>query len=77
LIRATLSWSDDDWRAAQHRAVEHAYARFADEIVLRTIFEDWQRIVGTAKLRDGVDAYSSATLAGMIGHRLVGGSRPG
>ncbi len=49
LIRATLDWSDKDWRAAQRRSVERAFAQFADSMVYRTIFEDWTRIADEAR----------------------------
>jgi glycosyltransferase involved in cell wall biosynthesis len=45
LVRATLDWSDEDWRAVQSRAIERAFSRHADSMVYRTLYEDWSGIV--------------------------------
>jgi hypothetical protein len=57
-IRATLAWTDTEWRAAQIRAIDRAFAHYADEIVLRPMFEDWCAI---ARERAAADA--AATVA--------------
>lgn len=41
LIRATQSWSGEQWRQAQLRSVERAFEHHADEIVLQPLLEDW------------------------------------
>lgn len=41
LIRATETWTDAAWRAAQNRSIERAFDLHADELVLRPLFEDW------------------------------------
>ena len=40
-IQQTLNWSEDDWIAAQSRAVETAQERLSDEVVYRPLFNDW------------------------------------
>ena len=45
IIAETESWSAKDWMLAQDRAIERAYRRHPDEIVYRTILEDWAEIV--------------------------------
>jgi glycosyltransferase involved in cell wall biosynthesis len=56
IIAETASWTDEDWKRIQDRAVAVAYAHYADELVFRTIFEDWVRIVravrGEERLRN-------------------------
>lgn len=44
LIRNTLSWTDDVWREVSNRALERAFTSFADELVLRPMYEDWCRL---------------------------------
>lgn len=39
--QATTAWSDERWRRAEIAAVDRAYARFADAIVLRPLLGDW------------------------------------
>jgi glycosyltransferase involved in cell wall biosynthesis len=56
LIRATLDWSDEDWRRAERRAVERAFEGFADTMVYRTIFEDWRQIVDEARVAASPDS---------------------
>jgi glycosyltransferase involved in cell wall biosynthesis len=45
LISETQNWSDEIWSSIWLRAVERAYGRHADEIVLRQIFNDWMDYV--------------------------------
>lgn len=56
LIRATLDWSDEDWRRAERRAVERAFEHFADTMVYRTIFEDWRHIANEARVAASPDS---------------------
>jgi glycosyltransferase involved in cell wall biosynthesis len=44
LIRMTTEWSPERWHQAQVRAIDHAYSKFVDSMVLRPILEDWMRI---------------------------------
>jgi hypothetical protein len=60
LINATLAWTDDEWRAAQIRAIDRAFGHFADEIVLRPLFEDWCAIA-----RERPDAATAAATAAL------------
>jgi hypothetical protein len=46
LIRASARWSDDQWQRAWLRSVNRAFSNFADELVLRPLFEDWCEILG-------------------------------
>jgi len=41
LIRASARWSDDEWHRAWLRSVNRSFSNFADELVLRPLFEDW------------------------------------
>jgi glycosyltransferase involved in cell wall biosynthesis len=56
LIRATLEWSDEDWRRVERRAVERAFEGFADTMVYRTIFEDWRQIADEARVAASPDS---------------------
>lgn len=44
LVRDTLCWHPDRWRELQIRAINRAYAHFADSMVLPAILHDWVRI---------------------------------
>jgi len=41
IIAETETWTDEDWKKAQDRSIERAFKLFPDEIVYRTILEDW------------------------------------
>ena len=69
LIRATLSWSDEDWRRLHHRAVDRAFRNYADEIVTRTIFEDWRRIAGERQPEDSAGEASSTQIPSLSASR--------
>jgi glycosyltransferase involved in cell wall biosynthesis len=49
LIRGTADWDEAAWRAAGDRAIERAFARSADSVVLPAILEDWVRIAVEAR----------------------------
>jgi glycosyltransferase involved in cell wall biosynthesis len=44
LIRATMQWSEAEWRRRRVRASDFTYVHYADEVVFRTILEDWQAL---------------------------------
>ncbi len=44
IISETKRWTDEDWKGVQDRAIERAFRFHADEMVYRTILEDWVRI---------------------------------
>ena len=45
LVRATESWTDAQWRAAELRSIERAFTHHADETALAPIFEDWCELI--------------------------------
>ena len=45
-IQGTLSWSDDEWQSQQARAATVAQQRFASELVLRPLLDDWRSLAG-------------------------------
>jgi glycosyltransferase involved in cell wall biosynthesis len=49
LIRATETWSDEDWQRAWMRSVDRAYTHHADEIVLRPLLENWCELAEEAR----------------------------
>ncbi len=40
-IRATLSWSEAEWKEVRRKASDHAYRNHADVVVYREMFMDW------------------------------------
>lgn len=40
-IRATMAWSDGQWRAARRRAADRAHVHHADDLVLDPLVRDW------------------------------------
>ena len=40
-IRATMLWSDSEWRDVRRRASDHAFKNHADIVVYREMFTDW------------------------------------
>ena len=41
LINQSAAWSDEEWHLAWLRSVDWSFPRFADELVLRPLFDDW------------------------------------
>lgn len=41
LIRQTQDWPESQWRAVDHRAIDRAFQHFADEVVLRPLYDHW------------------------------------
>jgi hypothetical protein len=41
LIEQTAKWSDAEWHQAWMRSVNRGFRYFADELVLRPLFDDW------------------------------------
>lgn len=48
-LAETASWDGDRWAAARLRAVDRAYARHVDRVVLRPLLDDWLRVADTVE----------------------------
>jgi glycosyltransferase involved in cell wall biosynthesis len=53
LIASTASWTDENWKDLESRAVLRAYTHYADETTLRPIYEDWCRLARTKRAASG------------------------
>jgi|688.fasta_scaffold21096_6 glycosyltransferase involved in cell wall biosynthesis len=51
LIRKSVGWTNEEWLAVSNKALERAFGSFADEIVLKPMYDDWCRLqkVGLGK----------------------------
>lgn len=49
VIADTATWDEGRWAAAQLRAVERAFARHADRVVLRPLLDDWLRLAAAVE----------------------------
>jgi hypothetical protein len=47
-VRETLAWSEEEWRSRRVRACDFAFTRYADDVVLRPVFEDWCALAAQA-----------------------------
>ena len=44
LLRATLDWSEEQWRDAALRSIDRAFHRYVDRLALKPIFDCWQNL---------------------------------
>jgi hypothetical protein len=42
LLRATLDWSEEQWRGAALRSIDRAFHLYVDRLALKPIFDCWQ-----------------------------------
>jgi hypothetical protein len=48
LIRETVPWDQNRWQQVQRAAVDHAWSRHVDSIVLPPLLDEWLQIAGAA-----------------------------
>ncbi len=49
LIKMTTGWSDEQWHAAQVRAIDRAYGHHVDSLVLAPMLKEWMSVSATAE----------------------------
>ncbi len=52
LLRATLDWSEEQWRSAALRSVDRAFHLYVDRLALKPVFDCWQDLA--QRIPDGV-----------------------